>query len=116
MISWSLILILYAGFIHAFETDHLLAVSGIVTNRKKATIAIKDGMYWGLGHTSTIFLIGIIFLVIKMQINQEYFSYFEAGVGVMLISIGMYRIAKWYENKRTTHHHGFSLWALTILY
>ncbi len=99
MFFWPLVLTLYAGFIHAFETDHLLAVSAIVTRRKRTIIAIKDGLYWGLGHTSTIFFIGLIFFAMKMKIGQELFRYFEAGVGLMLILIGIYRIAKWYERK-----------------
>ena len=50
------------GFTHAFEADHLVAVSNIVTKRDKLLLAVKDGIYWGLGHTSTIFLIGLLSL------------------------------------------------------
>ena len=51
------------GFGHAFEADHLVAVSTIASKRKHPMQAIKDGIYWGLGHTSTIFLIGLIMIV-----------------------------------------------------
>ena len=104
MIFWPLILTLYAGFVHAFETDHLLAVSAIVTRRKRTILAIKDGLYWGLGHTSTIFFVGVVFFVLRMQIGQELFRFFEAGVGLVLVTIGIYRIAKWYEAKDNSTH------------
>lgn len=103
-----LLLTLYAGFTHAFETDHLLAVSNIVTSRNKTINAVKDGMYWGLGHTSTIFFIGILILLLKFQVAPYYFNYFEALVGVMLILLGIYRLVKWFKEKKPklhTHQH-----------
>ena len=50
------------GFTHAFEADHLVAVSNIVTKRNKILLATKDGLFWGLGHTSTILIIGLILI------------------------------------------------------
>lgn len=112
MITSSMFLILYAGFTHAFETDHVLAVTNMAIARNKLIKAVKDGAFWGLGHTSTLLLIGIIFLVIKLHIPDNYFSYFEAGVGLMLIAMGVYRLAKWgangidgYHHKRDAHAH-----------
>ena len=89
------------GFGHAFEADHLVAVGNIVTKRNKLNLAIKDGIYWGLGHTSTIFLIGLIMIVGKATFLNNYFGYFEAGVGLMLIVLGFYRLWQYYnqENK-----------------
>ncbi len=89
--SW---LILYAGFAHAFETDHLLAVSNMIISRNKTFAAVKDGMYWGLGHTSTILFMGILVLLLKLRVSPAYFMYFEAAVGGMLILLGIYRLQK----------------------
>lgn len=104
MITLPILVTLYAGFTHAFETDHLLAVSNIVTNRNKTVKAVKDGMFWGLGHTSTIFFIGIVILLLKFQIAPYYFTYFEAFVGVMLICLGIYRLQKWFREKKPVVH------------
>jgi cytochrome c biogenesis protein CcdA len=98
-------LTLYAGFTHAFETDHLLAVSNMVTTRSRLNKAMKDGIFWGLGHTSTILIVGCIFLIIKFQIATIWFSYFEATVGLMLVSLGLYRLLKWYKKKPTVSSH-----------
>jgi cytochrome c biogenesis protein CcdA len=89
-----LIILLYAvyeGFIHAFEPDHVLAVSNIVSQRDRIILAVKDGLFWGLGHTSTIFLIGIIMILFRVQVSNISFSYFEAVVGLMLIVVAVLR-------------------------
>jgi cytochrome c biogenesis protein CcdA len=104
-----IILTLYSGFMHAFEADHLLAVSSIVTRRNKTSTAIRDGVFWGLGHTSTIFCIGVIFLQIKFNIDPKIFQYFEALVGVMLLSLGIARLLKWKKASLDKHTHFPSL-------
>ena len=100
MFNFPVFITLYAGFTHAFETDHLLAVSTIVSTRNQAAKAVKDGMYWGLGHTSTIFIVGAIVLLLKLQLNEKVFNYFEAVVGLMLITLGGYRVYKWFTNRK----------------
>lgn len=85
------------GFTHAFEADHLVAVSSIVTRRNNSLLAIKDGIYWGLGHTSTILLVGAVILLGRIVFQEEDFRYFEAGVGLMLIGLGGYRLYKLYK-------------------
>lgn len=89
-----LLLALTIGFTHAFEADHLVAVGNIVTRRNSLWLSIKDGIFWGLGHTSIIFLVSAFFLLSKMILNENDFRYFEALVGVMLLVLGFYRLIK----------------------
>jgi cytochrome c biogenesis protein CcdA len=108
----------YAGFTHAFETDHLLAVSTIVSNRHKVTHAVKDGIFWGLGHTSTIIFVGVLVIVMKQTVSVSSFHYFEAAVGLMLVTLALFRIVTLWKNRGTsknkstskiTHTHGHKL-------
>ena len=101
---WPLLFAAVVGFTHAFEVDHLLAVSNIVTKRNNLILAIKDGIYWGLGHTSTVFLIGLIIIVGKATFLNGVFSYFEALVGLMLVSLGIFRLFKYFSKKPHEHH------------
>ncbi len=87
------------GFSHAFEADHLVAVSNIVTKRDRLALAIKDGIYWGLGHTSTIFIIGLLMIVGRATVFNGYFGYFEAIVGVMLIVLGIFRLYQYFNHR-----------------
>jgi ABC-type nickel/cobalt efflux system permease component RcnA len=104
------------GFTHAFEIDHLLAVSSIASRRKSVFMAIKDGIFWGLGHTSTILAIGICMILAKVVVAEQVFHYFEAGVGFMLILLGAQRIWKTWQHEKNhalahDHHepHGHRL-------
>ena len=108
MFLFPLLLTIYAGFMHAFEADHLLAVSNIVSQRNNIKHSLKDGIFWGLGHASTIFFIGILMILFKTTISQNYFHYFEAMVGLMLIILAVYRLIKFFRNKKIiihTHSH-----------
>jgi high-affinity nickel permease len=95
---------LYEGLLHAFEADHVLAVTNIVSQRSKILPALKDGIFWGLGHTSTIFLTGILMILFKVNIPEHSFSYFEAAVGGMLILVASYRLCIFVRDEQTVFH------------
>jgi ABC-type nickel/cobalt efflux system permease component RcnA len=96
---------LYEGVLHAFEADHILAVTNIVSQRNKIFPAFKDGIFWGLGHTSTIFLIGILMILFKVNIPEPSFSWFEAAVGLMLILVASYRFYIFLHDEPVFHKH-----------
>lgn len=104
MFTFPLLLTIYAGFIHAFEADHLLAVSNIVSQRDNVKLSLKDGIFWGLGHTSTIFFVGVLMIVFKAGISDQYFRYFESLVGVMLIALAIYRMVIFFRTKKVVIH------------
>ncbi len=96
------------GFRHAFETDHLVAVSNIVTKRNSTYLAIKDGTFWGLGHSSSILIVGIVALLLRWAIPNHYFQSIEGAVGAMIIALGIFRL--WQFLRHTplrihTHQH-----------
>lgn len=110
-----LLLAAVIGFTHALEADHLVAVSSIVTKRNNVLLAMKDGIYWGLGHTSTIFAVGVVFMLGRFVLNEGDFRYFEAGVGAMLIVLGISRLYRWATGKEKhvnpadhSHQHGLA--------
>jgi cytochrome c biogenesis protein CcdA len=93
------------GFMHAFEADHLLAVSSMVTRRNSALMAAKDGVFWGLGHSSTILIIGILMILAQVSVAEHIFHIFEAGVGLMLIVLGLQRLRDaWRQNQAAQRH------------
>jgi len=89
--------ILFAALVgigHAFEADHLIAVSNIVTKRDSVLLAVKDGVYWGLGHTTTLVIVGSVIILSRATFLNS--GYFEALVGLMLVVMGISRLT----NKR----------------
>lgn len=96
------------GFRHAFETDHLVAVSNIVTRRNSLFLAMKDGTYWGLGHSSSILLVGIVILFFRWAVPNHYFQSMEGGVGALIITLGIYRLWQFFKQTSLqihTHQH-----------
>ncbi|GAA4507296.1 hydantoin utilization protein A [Hymenobacter ginsengisoli] len=75
---------------HAFEPDHLLAVSTLVTRHDRLGPALRDGLFWGLGHTTMLVLFGSV--IIFSRATWLHSGYFEAAVGVMLIGLGISRL------------------------
>ena len=82
------------GFNHAFEADHVLAVGNLANKRKSFLAALRDGLFWGLGHTSTILAVGCIIIIGKLALNMATFELFEVGVGLALIFLGFLRLRK----------------------
>ena len=96
------------GFRHAFETDHLVAVSNIVTKRNSAFLAMKDGTFWGLGHSSSILVVGIVMLLLRWAIPDHYFQSMEGAVGAMIIALGIFRLWQFFRQtplRVHTHEH-----------
>jgi len=89
----SIVPILFAAVVgmgHAFEPDHLLAVSTLITRHDRLGPALKDGLFWGLGHTTMLVLFGSV--IIFSRATWLHSGYFEAAVGVMLIGLGISRL------------------------
>jgi high-affinity nickel permease len=95
------------GFFHAFEIDHLVAVGNLVSRKNSSRHAIYEGLRWGLGHTSSIFLIGLLIIVGKTMIAASSFELLEGIVGIMLIALGLYRLYELVKSYKhgLDHHH-----------
>src|SRR5688572_32980976 len=94
----STISILAIGFLlglqHAIEADHLAAVSTIVSEKKSLLSASIVGGFWGIGHTISLFAVGVLVIVLKLQIPESFESRLETCVGVMLVFLGVNAIWK----------------------
>ncbi len=79
-----LLLGLLLGVRHAFDPDHLVAVTTIVSSYRNPLRAIWIGISWGLGHTTTLLLIGVLILFLKITLPEQIAHLFEFLVGVVL--------------------------------
>ena len=88
----SLVSILTLGFLlgikHSLEPDHVIAVATTAGNTKKLSRSTLTGVYWGIGHTCTLFLIGMLFIWMKGEIPESLSMTLEFGVGIMLVMLG----------------------------
>lgn len=104
IMEMELISILTFGFIlgikHALEPDHIIGVSTIAGQSKNLWKSAMAGVFWGIGHTSTLFIIGMILISLKVTIPDKWAMSLEFLVGVMLVYFGLSAI---YSKKRATH-------------
>lgn len=81
------------GLKHAIEPDHVIAVSTIASRSRKLWGSSMAGVYWGIGHTATLLVVGILFLFMKDQIPEGISMSLEFLVGIMLVVLGVSNLA-----------------------
>ncbi len=79
---------LLVGLRHAFEPDHLTAVSTLVHEAKGPRHGIELGMMWGLGHTISLLVVGTVLVIIGAAVPPKLGVAFELAVSVMLLVLG----------------------------
>ena len=83
----------FLGMRHATDPDHVIAVSTIVTQQRNPKRAALIGIFWGLGHTLTIFLVGSAIILFGVVIPARLGLAMELSVGIMLILLGAWNLA-----------------------
>lgn len=93
----SLLSILALGFFlgmrHATDPDHVIAVSTIVSRQRNIKKSALIGVFWGLGHTLTIFTVGAAIILFGLVIPPRLGLSMELAVGLMLVLLGAMNIA-----------------------
>jgi sulfite exporter TauE/SafE len=82
------------GLMHALEADHLAAIATIVGERKRWWSSSLIGGLWGVGHTASLLLAGLLVLFFKWPISERVESVLEFCVGLMLIGLGLNALRK----------------------
>jgi len=92
---------LAVGLQHAFEPDHVSAVTTQISKRKYKIQTVKQlikestfkssilGALWGAGHTTTLVIIGLLLFVFSINIPSNVFLGFEFIVGIMLVILAI---------------------------
>lgn len=90
------------GLKHAFEADHIAAISTVSKNN---SISSSTGMLWGFGHTISLLIVGLVVLIFKIRIPEHLALWFEFIVGVMLIILGLNVLITISKSKIHFHKH-----------
>jgi sulfite exporter TauE/SafE len=92
------------GIRHAIEPDHVIAVSTIASQSKKLSHASLAGIYWGIGHTATLFIMGIILILMKNDLSTKWSLSLEFLVGIMLVYLGITSVLSFRKDRNHSHH------------
>ena len=93
------------GLKHAFDSDHLIAVSTIVTREHSPWRSLWIGLFWGAGHTLMLLLVGLVVLGMKQKIPAPVELSLECLVGVMLVGLGLATLLDWWRRRVHVHSH-----------
>ncbi len=102
----ALVLGILLGSKHSLDPDHVVAVSTIVSESKNPLRSFWVGISWGLGHTTTLLIIGIAIIALRLTIPERMALLFEFSVGVMLVCLGIQVIYSFRKKKVHQHVHG----------
>jgi sulfite exporter TauE/SafE len=78
------------GCLHAFDVDHVAAVTVFVSKNPNPRQAAALGVRWGMGHTVTVFILGVLSTTLRFIIPPHVQSLAEILVGVLLVTIGVW--------------------------
>ena len=94
------------GLRHAFEPDHLAAVSTLAT-RPAAQLggAARLGLVWGLGHTVTVGVFALLIIVLGVQIPPRFWPAAELVVAGLLVVLGAMVIWRYARGRWHMHVH-----------
>ena len=96
----------FLGMRHATDSDHVIAVSTIVSRERNPLAAVWVGALWGLGHTATILAVGGAIVLFGWVIPPRLGLSMELSVAVMLITLGVFNLSgAWSHLKQVAHRH-----------
>jgi high-affinity nickel permease len=82
----------FLGMRHATDPDHVIAVTTIVSRERQISKSAWIGVFWGIGHTVTIFVVGAAIILFDLVIPPRIGLSMELSVGVMLILLGVMNV------------------------
>jgi high-affinity nickel-transport protein len=99
----------FLGMRHATDSDHVVAVTTIVSREKSVRAASLVGALWGIGHTFTILLVGGAIILFGVVFPARVGLTMEFSVALMLVLLGAMNVIgfqKDVDRLRANHVHG----------
>src|SRR3989442_11837384 len=94
---------LLLGLRHAFEPDHLTAVSTLATRQGRLADACRLGLAWALGHTASVGVVVAAIIVAGVPLPPRLRS--AAGLAGALLLLALRATGMWGYARRGWHPH-----------
>ena len=96
---------LFLGLKHATDADHIVAVTTFVSESRSLWRSCGIGIFWGIGHTLSLALAGLVVIVFKISIPKWFEARLEFLVAVMLIALGARVLIRTMRGRIELHGH-----------
>jgi ABC-type nickel/cobalt efflux system permease component RcnA len=85
------------GLRHASDPDHLAAVTTLVASGKEraARGAARLGLAWGLGHATSLFVLGLPVVLYSAYLPEPVQSAAETAVGFVIVALAVLLLVRW---------------------
>src|SRR5258705_9275168 len=90
---------------HATEVDHVVAVSTIVSEHRNILHSALVGGLWGLGHTASLILAGVVVIVFRVAIPNVLSNWLELSVAGMIVILGLAAFMRALGRRDDLHFH-----------
>lgn len=99
------------GLRHAFEPDHLAAVSTLATRPggKRLWRAARLGLIWGVGHTVTVGAVALLIIALGVRLPEGLWPTAELLVATLLVLLGGQVIWRYVRGRWHMHAHSHPL-------
>ena len=87
-----LLLGFFLGMRHATDSDHVVAVTTIVSRQRSVWNAAWTGIFWGIGHSLTLLVVGGAIILFGIVVPAKLGLSFEFCVALMLILLGLFNL------------------------
>jgi nickel/cobalt exporter len=96
------------GLLHAFDADHIMAVSALANDDKKTKAITRYASMWAIGHGSVLLLMGGVAILFGLAFPEALSQWAEYFVGFMLIALGAYSLRSLHKQRLhiNIHSHG----------
>lgn len=94
------------GLRHAFDRDHVAAVTHFISLEPDPVRSAWFGFRWALGHAVTVLGLGSVVLLLRLQFDPAFGRAAELAVGGTLVALGLWRLALLWRERRHAHRHG----------
>ena len=96
---------LVLGMRHAFDRDHIAAVTHFISLEPDPVKSAWFGVRWAIGHALTVLVLGSFILMLHLKFDPAFERYAELAVGVTLIALGVWRLGLLVQERRHAHRH-----------
>ncbi len=103
-----LLISLFLGLRHASDPDHLAAVTTLIASgeeRKQARKAGLLGLFWGLGHGTTLVILGLPLVLFNRFLPERVGQIAEVAIGMVIVLLAVRLLLRWRRGFYHIHAH-----------
>src|SRR3712207_1017225 len=101
-----LLISLFLGLRHASDPDHLATVTTLIASeeeRKRARKAGLMGFFWGLGHGTTLLILGLPLVLFNRFLPEPVQQAAEVAIGAIIVFLAARLLLRWRRGSYNAH-------------